>query len=419
MPKYVPAKQLHWKSIKALKEPGDYPDGGNLVLTITDKGVKRWKLRLSINGRRVWRGLGPCEQGTLEEVRDLAARARLAAKEGRDLITEERQKKIAAPAPDTNTPSFADTFDRFWSIKKAQLDNAKAAQQWPNTMRDYVLPHIGERPIDAIMPDEIISTMAPIWHEKPETASRVLQRINAVMDYAIVVRLREWNPCAGVKRVLGTQAQAVEHHPSLHWSDVPRFVKERLREGSARPMTRLCFEFAVLCAGRSKEAREATWDEIDMAGTVWTIPASRMKAKRPHEVPLSQRALEVLKRAKALAGEKDATKGSPLVFPAPGGRGALSDNVLSKLCRTAGEPCTPHGFRSSFRTWAAEHGVPREIAETCLAHIAGEVERAYQRGSLVEIRRPVMERWSRFVTTGEDPGPLSVSPALQKGAATR
>lgn len=268
------------------KTPGFQEDGGGLRLIISDKGVKRWSLRLTL--RRIERGLGIWPAVNLEQARRKAEAYRQAARQGRDARFEEKQdlrRRIVR---------FKDAFEAFFEMRRCQLSNGKHMQQWQNTMRDYVFPVIGERPVGEIMAADVIEVLKPIWFSKPETATRVLQRMNATFDSAILRGTREKaNPCIGVTRELGTNNRRVSHHPALAWRSIPAFVRS-LRARDCLPATRPLLEFLILTAARSGEARGALWAEIDLARRVWTIPGldpvtgRRTKTRRPHVVPLSR-----------------------------------------------------------------------------------------------------------------------------------
>jgi hypothetical protein len=243
--------------VAKLKHPGLYEDGGGLRLIVTEKGTKRWALRVTIAGRRVERGLGVWPTVSLEEARRKADRYRRAAREGWDARWEEKRER------QRQTVRFRDAFESFFAIRRRQLSNGKHVQQWLNTMRDYVFPVIGERPVAEITAGEVIEVLRPIWFTKPETAARVLQRMQATFDSAILRGTREKaNPCIGVARELGTEHRKVRHHAALDWRDVPAFVRD-LRQRPTMPVTRLLFEFLILTVARSGEARGALWCEID------------------------------------------------------------------------------------------------------------------------------------------------------------
>jgi integrase len=382
--------RLSAAKVAKLKQAGFYEDGGGLRLIVTDKLTKRWALRLTITGRRVERGLGVWPTVSLEEARRKADRYRQAAKEGRDARFEEKEQG------QRRAVRFRDAFESFFEIRRQQLSNGKHVQQWQNTMRDYVFPVIGDRPVAEIMAGEVIEVLQPIWFKKPETAARVLQRVQATFDSAILRGTREKaNPCIGVARELGTDHRRVSHHRALHWKEVPAFVRS-LRERATMPVTKLLFEFLILTAARSGEARGALWSEIDFEYRTWTIPGfdpitgRRMKAGRAHVVPLSARTLDILAEVRHLAN-------CPLIFPGKKGQ-PLSDSTLSKLMRDAEIPGTPHGFRSAFKDWAAEHGVRDEVSEAALAHVdRDKVRAAYRRTHFLDELIKLMERWSDFV----------------------
>jgi integrase len=381
--------RLNALKVSRAKEPGLYEDGGGLRLVVTEKGVKRWALRVTLGGRRVERGLGLWPTVSLEEARRKADRFRRAAKDGRDARFEDALER------GRRTLSFKNAFESFFEVRRQQLSNGKHVQQWQNTMRDYVFPEIGNRPVAEISAAEVIKVLEPIWFSKPETAARVLQRIRATFDSAILRGTREKaNPCVGVTRELGTHRK-VQHFRALAWREVPAFVRG-LPLRAITPTTRLLFEFLILTVARSGEARGALWDEIDLSARNWTIPGSdpltgrRMKSGRAHVVPLSDRALEILSTARTLHEGQ-------LIFPGRQGK-ALSDNALSQPMRDGGVPGTPHGFRSAFKDWAAEVGVRDEVSEAALAHADSDnVRAAYRRTNYLEERRILMQRWAEFV----------------------
>jgi len=383
------AHRLSAVKVAKLAKPGLYEDGAGLRLVITDKCTKRWALRVTINGRRVERGLGVYPDVGLEDAREKAAVLRRAAKDGRDARAEDKQKRRSDTA-------FKEAFETFFAVREQQLSNGKHLQQWRNTMRDYVFPKIGRRPVAEVTAAEVIDILQPIWFTKPETASRVLQRLRAVFDSAILRGMRERaNPCIGVSAELGTDHRQVKHHAALPWPDVPAFVRE-LRKGAATRATKLALEFLVLTATRSGEARGALWREIDLERKLWCLPSvdpvtgRRTKTRAPHVVPLSDRAVEILDEAREL-------RRGPVVFPGTKGQ-PLSDNTFSKLLRDAKVAGTPHGFRSAFKDWAAEAGVRDEVSEAALAHAdQNAVRAAYLRTRFLDERVGLMQRWADFV----------------------
>jgi integrase len=271
-----------------------------------------------------------------------------------------------------------------------------------------VLPHIGHRAIGDIKPGEIMDLLKPIWHTKEETARRVLQRIDSVFVSAITRELRDKaSPCTGVARELGYRRNTQVHHAALPYAEVASFIG-KLRQRAAPLASRLAFEFLVLTATRSGEARGAAWSEMNLPARLWTISAQRMKARVAHVVPLSDRATAILKTARA------AFPNSDLCFPnAKGVR--FSDMVFTKALRDMGlgERATAHGFRTSFKTWAAETGVRDEVSEAALAHTdPNAVRAAYRRTTFLDERRVVMQAWADFAE-GALRAPKT-TPALQE-----
>ena len=352
-------------AVEKQKRPGTYSDGAGLSLIVTEAGVKRWELRIAFNGRRRQLGLGIFPEVTLNNARRNASELRRANRESPRPPSGRR--KIAQPdAPLPKLKTFREAFDSYFEMKEQQLSNSKHAAQWRSTMKTYVFPAIGERPVAEVTASEVIDLLKPIWNEKPETAKRVLQRIRVVFEAAIVRGDRQSAaPTTGLTTVLGSRNRAGQsHHAALPYAEVPGFVRH-LRQQSGLLATRLAFEFLILTAARSSEVRQATWDEFDMDGALWRIPAERMKARDPHVVPLSTRALELLRAAHA------AEPASRLVFPGARRGRPLSDMATWHVLRSAGlkDRATAHGFRSSFKDWCAEVAKVRdEVSEAALAH---------------------------------------------------
>jgi integrase len=275
--------------------------------------------------------------------------------------------------------------------------NDKHKAQWINTLTVYAYPSIGSKVVADLAPADFAEVLRPIWLAKPETASRVKQRCQTVMKWCWAHGHVTGNPVDVVDHLLPQQPGKrvrVQHHPAMPWRDVPAFVQAVLHKGYGGS-SRSLLEFVILTACRSGEARLMRWDEIDFDKAVWTVPASRMKAKVVHRVPLSARAIAILKRQQELFPEAEH------VFPAPRG-GTFSDMALTKLLRDhkavsseEDRTATAHGFRSSFRDWASENGYPRDLAERALAHtISNQAEAAYHRTDLLEQRRPMMAAWA-------------------------
>jgi integrase len=378
---------LTTQKIKAITKVGPHRDGGGLRLIVTALGTKRWELWISINGKKRELGLGVFPDVSLKDARDEAERLKRAARDGIDL----RAQRVLREA---RAVTFRQAFEDYFAIKCQQLSNAKHLMQWPSTMGAYVYPIIGDIPVSEVTADHVLEVLKPIWFDKPETAKRVLQRIEAVFKSAILRGSREKaSPCVGVAGHLGTRHREQHHHASLPWQEVPDFVA-MLQQPSRNgwPITRLAFEFLILTATRSGEVRCAVWAEFDFDNAVWEIPKGRMKSRRAHRVPLSQRCLQILRETRALNPD------GQLVFEGTKRGRPLSDMTLTKFLRNGGlgEAATAHGFRSAFKNWCSETAKARdEVSEAALAHtIKDRVKAAYLRTDFFEERKSLMEAWS-------------------------
>jgi integrase len=383
-------KRLKAKDIDRLPA-GVHEDGGGLRLVVEESGARRWVLRVTIAGKRHNRGLGPFPLVTLDAARDRAIDVRRAAREGRDLAQERRQQVARAT-------TFRQAFDAMFDLRRQGLSNAKHLNQWPATMEAYVFPKIGSRPVGDVTHADILELLEPIWFARPETAKRVLQRIETVFKSAILRGQRERaSPCIGVAQELGVRHRDVEHHRALRYTEVPAFLR-LLHTCPSEPITKLAFEWLILTATRSGETRGALWQEIDEAKAVWAIPKERMKAGVEHIVPLSPRCLEIAKEAHALNPESD------LLFPGSRTRRELSDMTFTKLLRDndLADRATAHGFRSSFRDWCTEVDKTREVvAEAGLAHqVRDKTEAAYRRAAYLDERVGLMQRWAAYCAGG-------------------
>lgn len=386
-----PEKALTAVQVRQLKAPGRYADGNGLYLLVEPSGARRWLLRIVVQGRRRDIGLGGAGLVTLAEARDNALAMRKLAREGGDPLAERQVARVTVP-------TFREAAERVHDEHKAGWRNDKHAQQWLNTLVQYAFPELGARPVDAIETPDILKVLSPIWTTKPETARRVRQRMSAVMDWAKAAGHRTGeNPVDGVAKGLPKQAERAQHHAAMPYSEVPAFVA-RLREPGGNEISRLGFEFLILTASRTSEVLQARWSEVDTDQGLWIVPAARMKAGREHRVPLSARCIAILERTRALAA------GSDHVFPGQSIEKPLSNMALLMQLRRWELKVTAHGFRSSFRDWAAEEtSYPREIAEMALAHtISNKVEAAYRRGDLLDKRRLLMEDWARFAGGGTE-----------------
>ena len=375
--------------------PGRHADGNGLYLFVQPSGTRSWIQRLVIRGRRRELGLGSLALVSLAEAREKALVNRKLARQGGDPLWEKRRTQ--------GIPTFAEAAARVLEQKQGGWRNRKHAREWLSSLRRLAFPRIGKVPVSEVTSADVLEILTPIWHRKAETARRVRLRLRAVLEWAVALEYRIDNPCDRIGPVLGTQQNVVRHLQALPHREVVAAIRT-VRGSTALGAARLAFEFLVLTAARWGEVRGAEWEEIDRDGRVWTIPARRMKANRQHRVPLCGRTLEILEAAQAL-GEA----AGPLVFT--GGQGKpLDDKQLRWLLREIGIAAVPHGFRSSFRDWAAEQtDHPREVIEAALAHVVrNRVEAAYARSDLFERRRVLMDDWAGYLAQGsrEDLEPL-------------
>ena len=368
--------------------PGHHIDGNGLYLYVQPTGARSWIQRLVIRGKRCELGLGSVALVPLAEAREKAVSNRKLAREGGDPLAEKRRL--------LSVPTFAEAAAAVVEQKQAGWKNAEQVRAWRNSLRRYAFPRIGTRPVSEVESADVLAILSPIWHAKPVIAKAVRQRIHAVLEWAIAMNLRNDNPADRVRPVLGPQRNIVEHMRALPHREVAAALAA-VRASRKQPVDKLAFEFLVLTAARSGEVRGARWDEMDTAGHVWTLSAQRMKMKRDHRVPLCGRAVEILDEARTLGGA------GLLVF-SPGGGRPLDVMRFRRLLKRCGIACVPHGFRSSFRDWAAEEtDHPREVIEAALAHVVqNPVEAAYARSDLFERRRRLMDDWEAYLG-GEHP----------------
>jgi integrase len=383
--------------VKKLTKSGTHNDGGGLYLKVSDGG-KSWLFRFKLHGKATWMGLGSVDVLTLAEAREKAAACRRMVANGLNPIDQRREAQEAAR--EAHGQTFQSVAERYIAAHKAEWRNAKHAAQWESTLSLYAYPHFGTRPVKSVALSHVLAALKPIWTEKPETASRVRGRIESVLDYATTYEMRSGeNPArwrGNLDNLLSRRSKVarVKHHAAAPYASVAAIMAKL---GESKGLAAMCLRFTVLTAARSGEARGATWSEIDMEAAIWNVPAERMKAGREHRVPLSGPAMAILREVAQLGMEP-----SGLVFPGAIKSKPFSDVAVSKALRVAGgEGFTVHGFRSSFRQWAAEQtAYPREVAEMALAHTnKDKVEAAYQRSDLFEKRRRLLNEWGEYVTT--------------------
>ena len=370
-------------AVKAAKVAGRYGDGDGLFLMVGPSGSKSWLVRVQKDGKRRDIGVGGANKVSLALARDRAGIVRSQVEAGIDPVAERRKA--------AGVPTFREAAALVHAEHKRGWRNAKHGGQWLATLTTYAFPTMGDVSVSLIEAPVVRDALAAIWLTKPETARRLRQRIATVIDWAVAKGYRD-RPLAMavIDKALPRQRQAVKHHAALPHADMPAFMANlRAKE----TMGRLALEAVILTAARSGEVRLATWGELDLEAALWTIPADRMKAKRPHVVPLSAPAVALFERMKAHR-RGDAN----LVFPGAARGKPLSDMTLTKALRDMAVDAVPHGFRSTFRDWVAEQtNWPAELAEAALAHvIADKTVAAYQRGSMLDKRRAMMTAWAEF-----------------------
>lgn len=395
------SKKLTPRTIAALlKKPGKHADGDGLYLSVRPSGSASWLFRYMLDGKAREMGLGGYPDVSLSQARTATAAQRRLLGQRTDPLEVRRKSEAekAEAARRANVPTFAEAAASCIEAKRAGWRNAKHASQWQNTLSTYAFPIIGDMRVDEIETEHVLKVLATVWTEKTETASRLRGRIETVLSFATAKRMRtgenpaRWRGHLDQLLAAPAKVRAVEHHPALPWRELPGFMA-LLRQ--QRTTTAQALELCILTATRSNETLGALWSEIDLQARAWTIPAERMKTRRPHRVPLSDAVIALLERLPRFGG-------CDYLFPGrkPGRR--LSDmSMLSLLRRMDRADLTVHGFRSAFRDWCAEAtNYPREIAEQALAHtITNKAEAAYWRGDVFDKRRLMMEQWALWCLT--------------------
>ena len=361
-------------------------------MKISEAGARSWILRVVIAGKRRDIGLGRYPDVSLAQAREVAANHRSVIAAGGDPLAEKRK------AP---TPTFREAAERTFAANKPRWRNGKHTMSWWQSLERHAFPIIGDIPVDQIDEEHVLRILTPIWGVRMETARRVRQRIRTILKWAMAHKFVKHNVAGEtIDGALPPMPKIKNHLRAMPYGEVHEVV-EAVRISRASLAAKWCLEFLILTAARSGEARGARWSEMDLDSAIWTVPAERMKAHVEHRVPLSSRAVAVLEEA------RDINEGNDLVFPSPLRPGkAMSDMTLMKLLRDLGfaDRTTVHGFRSSFRDWAAEcTNAPHAVMELSLAHAVGNaVEAAYARSTLIEKRRTLMEQWAAYLDDREE-----------------
>ena len=394
----MPEHALNPAFVRSVRSDGKvrrYRDGNGLYLLVrpaSRSSGKLWVQRLAVHGRERELGLGSADTVTLREARRIALENRRIARSGGDPRGAGR-----------SVPVFADAVEAVIAVHQPTWKDGgeRHAEDWRSTLGFHAYPRIGRMRVDAIAPKDVLAVLAPIWTASPGAARKVRQRIGTVMKWSVAQGYRSDNPAGDALAAALPKAPPVTHMRAMPHAEVGAALAS-IRASTAATGVRLAIELQALTAVRPAEARQARWDDIDLEAAVWTIPAAGMKRKRPHRVPLSDRALAVLREAGPRPGG--------WAFPSPTSGEPFVETRAAVLFRKLGIGAVPHGFRSSFRDWAAENtDAPRAVMEAALAHVVRDaVERAYARSDLFERRRELMQQWADYIdatTPSTEDGP--------------
>jgi integrase len=379
------------------KKRGMHADGGGLYLQVTGDGGKSWIYRFTLRGQTREMGLGSLTAISLSDARSKAGECRRQKQEGIDPIEARRVLRAQLKLDEAKAITFKDAARTFIAAHRAGWHNAKHAEQWTSTLETYAEPVFGSVSVHDVDTNLVLKALEPIWTTKPETAARVRGRIEAILNWAKVRGYRTGDNPARWRNHLDhllparSKVRAIKHHSALAYRDMPDFMQAL---GQQKGTAARALEFTILTAARTGETIGATLDELSTAEKIWTMPAERMKAGKEHRVPLCNRALTVI-------AEMQASRNPDQRFLFPGGKPGkpLSNMAMAELLKRMGQTeITVHGFRSTFRDWAAERtDYPHEVAEMALAHAVGDkVEAAYRRGDMFDKRRKLMEAWAAY-----------------------
>jgi integrase len=405
-------------AVTRTKKPGMYPDGGGLYLQVSSTSAKSWIYRFMLDGKARHMGLGPLMAVSLAEARAKATEARKLVKAGIDPIEAKKAETVRANLESAKAISFKVAAEKYIEAHKPGWKSAKHAAQWASTLETYAYPVLGNLPVQGIDVALVMKVLEPMWVKKTETASRVRGRIESILDWATArgYRLGD-NPArwrGHLENLLPkpSKVQKVKHHPALPYEEIGEFVTTlRVHKSNAA----LALEFTILTAARTGEVTGSRWNEIVLGKKEWVVPAERIKGDKEHRVPLSTRAITILEEM----ADGGNTGRNDFVFPATRRGRHLSDTaMLAVLGLMKRSDITVHGFRSTFRDWAAERtNYPRDVAEMALAHVVGDkVEAAYRRGDLFDKRRRLMDEWERFCGTPAKAGKVVAIQGNKKGA---
>jgi integrase len=397
------SEKLSALAVKRATKTGLYGDGRGLWLRVGKGAAKSWALRYMLNGRAREMGLGSVADFSLKEARERARRYRQQLADDIDPLDARQQARAARRAASAKAMSFRQAAEAYIKAQASSWKNQKHVAQWPSSLEAYAFPVLGSLPVAAIDTALVVRAIEPVWQTKPETASRVRGRIEAVLNWAKARGYRQGeNPAAWkghlenllprpskAKAAARRESGRGEHHAALPYAELPSFMAElRQQKGIAAR----ALELVILTAGRAGEVLGARWNEVDMAAKLWIVPGDRMKAGREHRVPLADRAIAIFE-------EMAAIRLSDHAFPGRNAGRPLSGMALAGVLRRMGrDAVTTHGFRSSFSDWCAEcTAFPAEVREMALAHSVGsKVEAAYRRGDLFEKRRQLMQAWAKY-----------------------
>ncbi len=408
------ARTLNKLSATALKTkgPGRHADGGGLYLQVSASGARSWLFRYTREGRAREMGLGPVASVTLAEARKRAAEARERLAAGFDPLDLRDQERAQVRAAAAQAMTFAQAAEAYIAAHAPSWRNPKHRDQWRNTLATYAEPVFGSLDVAAVDLALVLRAIEPIWTQKPETAKRLRGRIEAVLDWAAVRKLRDrdnparWRGNLDMLLPSPGAVRPVRHHAALPYAEIGGFMAElRSRDATAAR----ALEFCILTAARTGEVLGARWPEIDLGKALWTVPPERMKSGREHRVPLSRQALAILEAGQGMGDD------SGFIFPGAKPKRPLSQMAFLMLMRRMGRgDLTAHGFRSTFKDWAAEcTSFANQISEAALAHVIGDkTEAAYRRGDLFERRAKLMQAWADYCDRPAVQG--SVTPLRRK-----